>query len=266
MTGPSDDNTLFARSLGIIPGEIRFRCLKIVVALSAAYAALWLLGFQKLFLYDAEGIATLIQIIGTLYSVLYAFATYVIWGQFSSVESGILKESGALKDLLLFSAPLKEATREPVIRAVKSYARAVVDSEWRALAIGETSEKTDRLFYDVIGSITSLKADGDSERAVYERLLDIANMASAHRDERLSVSVKRMPRTLFLFVSVTACTILLLLLFYPFRNLGLGIAAVAIISTLLFFAHFVVSDLDNPFQGTWNVSSKAFEELIHKFR
>jgi hypothetical protein len=91
-------------------------------------------------------------------------------------------------------------------------------------------------------------------------------MASAHRDERLSVSVKRMPRTLFLFVSVTACTILLLLLFHPFRNLGLGIMAVAIISTLLFFAHFVVSDLDNPFQGTWNVSSKAFEELIHKFR
>ena len=198
--------------------------------------------------------------------MLHAFATYVIWGQFSSVENEILKESGALKDLLLFSNPLKEAAREPVVRSVKSYARAVVDSEWRALADGAPAEKTDRLFYDVIGSVTGLKTGDESERVVHERLLDIANQASAHRDERLSVSVKRMPRTLFLFVSVTACTILLLLLFYPFRNLGLGIVAVAITSALLFFAHFVLRDLDNPFQGTWNVSSSAFEELIHKFR
>jgi hypothetical protein len=266
MTDPSDDSVRFAGTLGMIPGETRFRCMKIVVALSALYVIQWLLGFQKLFLSDAEGLAALVQIIGTLYSVLYAFATYVIWGQFSCVENEILKESGALKDLLLFSSPLNEATREPVVRSVKSYARAVVDSEWKALAGGEISEKTDKLFYDVIGSVTSLKADGDSERAVYERLLDIGNQASTHRDERLSVSVKRMPRTLFLFVSVTACTILLLILFYPFRNLGLGIVAVAITSTLLFFAHFVLSDLDNPFQGTWNVRSDPFEELIRKFR
>ena len=34
----------------------------------------------------------------------YAFATYVIWGQFAAVENEILKESGALKDLILFLA------------------------------------------------------------------------------------------------------------------------------------------------------------------
>ncbi|MFY9676563.1 MAG: hypothetical protein WB817_05430 [Terriglobales bacterium] len=266
MPDASRDQSAFRSALEIIPHETFARCAQIVFALSAVYAVLWLLGFQKLFLTDSEGLSALVQIIGTLYSVLYAFATYVIWGQFTSVENEILKESGTLKDLLLFSGPLKEITREPVVRSVKSYARAVVDSEWRALAAGETGEKTDRLFRDVIESVTSLKVEGDSERVVYERLLDIANQASVHRDERLSVSLKRMPRTLFLFVSVTACTILLLLLFYPFRNLGLGIVAIAITSALLFFAHFVLSDLDNPFQGTWNVSSDAFEELIRKYR
>jgi hypothetical protein len=33
-----------------------------------------------LFVDDSEGISALLQIIGTLYSVVYAFATYVIWG------------------------------------------------------------------------------------------------------------------------------------------------------------------------------------------
>jgi hypothetical protein len=83
------------------------------------------MGFQKLFENDAEELGALLKIIGTLYSVVYAFAIYVIWGQFTSVENEIQKESGALKDLLLFSQRLKETIREPVVRAVKTSARGV---------------------------------------------------------------------------------------------------------------------------------------------
>ncbi len=113
----------------VIPATTRFRCIKLVAAAAVIYNVLWLLGFQKLFRNDAEGIAALVQIIGTLYSVVYAFATYVIWGQFTSVENEIRKESGALKDLLLFSNRQKEAAREPMVRAVKIYTRAVVETE-----------------------------------------------------------------------------------------------------------------------------------------
>jgi len=69
----------------IIPAATRVRCVKMVAAAAIIFTVLWLLGFQKLFLNDAEGLAALLQIIGTLYSVVYAFATYVIWGQFTSV-------------------------------------------------------------------------------------------------------------------------------------------------------------------------------------
>ncbi len=250
----------------VIPVATRVRCLKLVAIAAAIYATLWLLGFQRLFLNDAEGLAALLQIIGTLYSVVYAFATYVIWGQFTAVESEIRKESGALKDLLLFSNRLKEAVREPMVRAVKSYARAVVETEWSALSNNEKTEKTDRLFYEIISSVTNVKPEDDAERIVYERLLDIANQASAHRDERLSLSAKRMPQTLFLFVTLTALTILFLLFFYPFLNAALGVVSLAITTMLLFFAHFVLTDLDNPFEGTWNVGSEPFGELITKFR
>ena len=249
-------------AFAVIPTNTRSRCAKLVTGAAALYAALWLLGFQKFFLNDVEGLAALLQIIGTLYSVVYAFATYVIWGQFTSVENEIRKESGALKDLLLFSNRLREAAREPMVRAVKIYARAVVETEWSALARNEKTEKTDRLFYEVISSVINVKAEDDIERMVYERLLDIANQASGHRDERLSLSAKRMPQTLFLFVTLTASTILFLLFFYPFRNGPLGIVSVAITTMLLFFAHFVLTDLDNPFEGTWNVGSEPFNELL----
>ncbi len=252
--------------LDVIPSATRVRGAKLVAGAAAIYGALWLLGFQRFFLNDAEGLAALLQIIGTLYSVVYAFATYVIWGQFTSVENEIRKESGALKDLLLFSNQMKEATREPMVRAIKIYARAVVETEWRALSNNEATEKTDRLFHEVISTVTNIKPENDMQRMLYERLLDIANQASAHRDERLSLSAKRMPQTLFLFVTLTASTILFLLFFYPFRNIALGTVSVAITTMLLFFAHFVLTDLDNPFEGTWNVGSEPFRELVTRFR
>jgi len=142
-------------------------------------------GLSEVFRERCRGIGALLQIIGTLYSVVYAFAIYVIWGQFTSVENEIQKESGALKDLLLFGQRLKETVREPIVRAVKVYARGVAETEWRTLSAREETDKTDKLFSAVISTVTEVTPEDDIERIVYQRLLEIANQASAHRDERL---------------------------------------------------------------------------------
>jgi hypothetical protein len=252
--------------LAVIPRSAKLRGAKMIFGAAAVYLVLRVAGFHKFFENDAEGIGALLQIIGTLYSVVYAFAIYVIWGQFTSVESEIQKESGALKDLLLFSQRLKETVREPIVRAVKTYARGVAETEWKTLSAAEDTDKTDKLFSTVISSVTEVKPEDDTERILYQRLLEIANQASAHRDERLALSVKRMPQTLLLFVTLTAAMVLFLFFFFPFRNVVLGMVSIAITSMLLFFANFVLTDLDNPFEGTWNVSSTPFAELVTKFR
>ena len=254
------------KSIEVIPAATRLQGAKVIVGTAALYLALRWLGFHRLFQNDAEGIGALLQIIGTLYSVVYAFAIYVIWGQFTSVENEILKESGALKELLVFSQGLKEPAREPMVRAVKIYARGIAETEWRALSAGEDTDKTDKLFVTVISSVIEVNPADDSERILYQRLLDIINQASSHRDERLSLSAKRMPGTLRVFVTLTASMILFLLFFFPFRNVVLGMVAIGITSMLLFFAHFVLTDLDNPFEGTWNLGSTPFAELVTKFR
>jgi Protein of unknown function (DUF4239) len=253
------------QTIEVIPPDTRSRGVGLMGATAAVYLGLRLAGFHKLFDADAEGVGALLQIIGTLYSVVYAFATYVIWGQFAAVENEILKESGALKDLILFSRGLKEISRDPIVRAVRAYARAVTESEWGMLSHGEDTERTDKLFSAIISNVIEVHPENDSESRAHQHLLQIANQASAHRDERLALSAKRIPRTLLLFVTVTASTILFLLFFFPFHNLALGLVAVAIATMLLFFAHFVLTDLDNPFEGTWNVDSKPFRDLATKY-
>jgi len=94
-------------TLAIIPERTRIRGVWFMFAAAAIYLALHLAGLHQLFDRDEEGMAALLEIVGTLYSVVYAFATYVIWGQFAAVENEILKESGALK----ISHPLQPGSK-----------------------------------------------------------------------------------------------------------------------------------------------------------
>ena len=243
------------------------RCVKTFALSAGVYLILTGIGFHRQLAGDSEGIGALLQIIGTLYSILYAFATYVIWGQFTAVESEILKESAALQhQLALFSQPLKASVREPIVQAVRVYARGVADNEWRALAAGSQTEKTDRLFTEVVLAVAGVKAADEDERMICGRLLEIADQASIHRSERLSLSIKRIPRTLLALVTLTAAAIVFLLLLYPFRSVLLALVSLAITIMLLYLTHFVITDLDNPFTGTWNVASTPFEELLKKAR
>jgi hypothetical protein len=190
----------------------------------------------------------------------------ILCGQFTAVESQIQQEAGALKDLVTFSRPLEENAREPMVRAIKNYARGVLETEWAALSRGERTEKTDRAFTEVIASVTALRPGDDAGRVLYARLLESANAGSAHRHERLALSAKRIPRTLLLFVNFTAIAIIGLVFLLPFRNPVLGGIAIGLTTFLLFFARFVLTDLDNPFEGTWNVSAEPFTDLLSRIR
>jgi hypothetical protein len=134
------------------------------------------------------------------------------------------------------------------------------------LSRGEDTERTDKLFANIIiASVVEVKPADDPEARAHQHLLEVSNQASDHRDERLALSAKRIPRTLLVFVIITAFTILFLLLFFPFHNLALGLVAVAIATMLLFFAHFVLTDLDNPFEGTGNADARSFRDLATKY-
>jgi hypothetical protein len=104
-----------------------------------------------------------------------------------------------------FSGRLKVSACESILQTVRAYARRVADSEWRELARGDPTDKSDRLFAEIVSTVAAIRPEDEDERTVYGRLLEIANQASVHRGERLSLSVKRMPRTLFVLLNPHGC-------------------------------------------------------------
>ncbi len=210
---------------------------------------------------DAEGLNTLILLIGSIYAVIFAFVIYVIWGQFTDVENFMMRECKSLNELLRFSDFLNPDAGRGIRRAVADYIQRVVKSEWTALAARHRDRSTEQAFSELLDAVLLTTATSPQESQVHERLIDIVREAGEHRDERLTKSLTQIPATLIHLVHTMALALVSLVFFYPFHHMAAGLFCFLLVGTILFLANLVMMDTDNPFQGVYNISPKPFADL-----
>ena len=236
--------------------------LGVELAAAAAVYRLWhASGLHGITAGEAEGINTLIVLIGNIYAVIFAFVIYVIWGQFTDVENFMMRECKSLNELLRFTDFLNPDARRKIRRSAGEYVQRVVKSEWPALGERQRDRFAEQGFSELLEAVLHFQPANAEEGAVHQRLIDIAREAGGNRDERLTKSLTQIPATLIHLVHTMEIGLLALVFFYPFHSIGTGMCCFLLVAVVLFLANLVMTDTDNPFKGVYNVSSKAFSEL-----
>jgi predicted PurR-regulated permease PerM len=218
-------------------------------------------GLHEISAGEAEGINTLILLIGSIYAVVFAFVIYVIWGQFTDVENFMMRECKSLNELLRFSDFLDPEGSRSIQRAVDDYVQRVVKSEWAALGDRRRDKSSEQAFSELLDAVLHVARTSPQQDAVSQRLIDIVREAGEHRDERLTKSLTQIPATLIHLVHTMAIALLLLVFCYPFHHWAVGVCCFLLLATVLFLANLVMTDTDNPFKGIYNVSPKPFSDL-----
>lgn len=239
-----------------------FRFVALLVAAALAYGALRGTGLYEFTAREAEGLNTLILLIGNIYAVMYAFVIFVIWGQFTDVENFIMRESSSLRDLLRFSEYLSPDAAHTIGRAVTDYVHRALKSEWEALGERRRDKQAEKSFSELVDTVVQIVPTTPEQQVMHARLIEIARRTSEHRDDRIAKSLTQIPPTLIRLVDTMASALLLLVFVYPFRHWLAGLACFALLALVLFLANLVMRDTDNPFHGIWNVSSKPFSDLL----
>ncbi len=237
---------------------------KLAAQLAAALFAYQLLrstGFYDFTAREAEGLNTLILLMGNIYAVMFAFVIFVIWGQFTEVENFVMRECNALNDLLRFSRYMNADISHAVRHAVANYSQRVVNSEWQALADRQRDSETEKSFAGLMNAVMKAVPVNSDEEIMRQRLIDITRKVGEHRDERIAKSLSRIPPTLSRFVRTLAVALLLLVFIYPFHHWVAGMCCFFVVALVLFLANLVMTDTDNPFKGVCNVSPQRFSEL-----
>jgi hypothetical protein len=232
-----------------------------LVAAGLLYSGWHTSRFHEITALEAEGINTLILLIGSIYAVIFAFVIYVIWGQFTDVENLMMRECTSLSELLRFSAFLAPDDSRSIRRAVVDYLQLVVKSEWLALGERRRDKISEQAFSVVLTAVLHVRPISPEQNVVYQRVIDIAREAGGHRDERITKSLTQIPATLIHLVHTMAIALLLLVFFYPFHNWVAGLCCFLLLGIILFLANLVMTDTDNPFEGVYNVSPRPFSDL-----
>lgn len=204
---------------------------------------------------EIHGIASYVELLGGIYSIVIAFLIYVVWEQFNRVQVGLSREAAAMEDLCRVAGFMSTRGSVANVRgSARQYLEAAAGDEHRHLAKGELSRLVEDKFGAVCLAIRGAEVATEKDAGIYGELLRGLARVSDARDDRLAMSMTRIPSTLWSLVIFASCSVYLGILLLGISSYALSMITAAAAAGTITFLLSVVKDMDNPFAGIWNVS------------
>lgn len=222
-------------------------------------------GYQPL-LADVSAFAGFYSAFGVVFGIMAGFVLITVWEQYTAVESSIEVEVRGLQVIGILADSLKDKKSSKLIKQrLQKYLRSAI-SEWKDLASRKESAAAAEDFYVLLTSVGAFETRDmkSNDQALLQDLIDELRQLSRARTIRISASKTQMPPTswvLILFLSIAlVATEYLLGVVNPIIAYAMIISIAGVTSLVVTIVH----DLDNPFNGEWNVSPAAFESILKR--
>jgi hypothetical protein len=237
--------------------------LTVVLSAIAAAAASWAFGRVPIEVrrrHHDVGIAIFSQI-GIMLSVLLAFVFSQVWSEYRDAALAISDECAALHGAAILSSGLPADKGQPVIRAVATYAEAVVHSEWPLMAQRQRSRLAEHDLEILMRQAANLHVSGAMEVATGSQVINLVALAHASRETRtFQLTAAAPPFLWLLLIAMSAILVLFVVCAGVERPMHMVFAAVFAGSVAMVLV--LVRMLDLPFEGALALPDTDFLKLI----
>jgi len=217
---------------------------------------------SNLLVSENSGFGWFVGILGTFYTFIAAFIIVTVWGQFNGMSSMVSREAKLLSSLWNYTDYLNdEQVSGKMKTALLEYIDKIVRSEKYDLSRGKRIVHPSVELIGILESIDKVKFDDDRDASAFSSLIQSYEELSSTRSERIESGLARVPFLLKLLHGILALLLLVSIGLIGYVNIGIFLFA--IISSALFvsMAFFLADDLDNPFEGIWNIDFSPFEHI-----
>ena len=194
------------------------------------------------------------QTIGTIYAVLLAFVVFVVWTQANDVRRLIERQADELADVLRITGAFNGPAASNVLGAARAYAREVADNEWPLLATGRSSPKAQELLEQTWLALTAIEPATAREEVLFSEAVSRFSEFGDARADLLHSGRIRLPILLWLLLLSGAAGTVGSMYIFGAEQFWPVAAMTASLAGAVSFMLFLIRDLDNPFQGDWQVS------------
>jgi hypothetical protein len=218
---------------------------------------------------DAQHASGAFTVTGTIFAVLVGFVFLLAFGSYSAARESSQDEARAAVSLFHVAERFPVATRDELQTDIVCYSRAVVASEWPAMAEERSSTTVDHWETRLSRDFDAFEPTGQVEGDALQNWFSGADLLREARQGRLTEAPRFIPATIWFLLLVAGLAVVgfALLLSDPREKLVAQAAMVVALTTAVAASLLIVNFLDRPY-GTHQGSIKpaAMESALAGIR
>ena len=203
--------------------------------------------------------------LGSLFAILTGFLINSEYLTLRETQRAISTEVAAQSVLAYASASLPPPETYRIQALLSKYARALIDSEWRALAIDDETQST---AFDALGDLQLEIADLSSRPSAPDAPMTSMGSAleamTAARRQRVSVASQTLPMPLLALSVISGLALIINALVIALRaGPKYGFVALGIIALVALDIAAVIA-ISAPFRGPFVASTTPIEQILRE--
>ena len=222
---------------------------------------------------------------GILYAIIIGFILVGALGRYEQLKLAVDSEINVIQNirdfLIYFSdstsmqrAEVKDSRSEQInvllnIRqALYTYVKSVYEKEW--LEMSDKTEMTDpdstQELKNIIISVSKLESQDENDSIALTSIIKSLSDLTNHRTKRIYLSNEEIPppiMKLLIFMSIFLVAGFFIL---GVQNMWVHLIMIISFSTTIQLIINLLTDLNNPFSGIWNIDNKRYVALAEKIK
>lgn len=143
--------------------------------------------------------------------------------------------------------------RSCLIQAARGFVTAQVDDEWPSMALGASIPRVGQLLDEFWETLSKIRPQDAREEALYAEAISRFNEMCDARTDLLHSSRTRLPPTMWMLIISGGCSTVASMYLFGLEHFWPLAVMTASLAGCVSFVLFVIYDLDNPFNGDWQV-------------
>lgn len=238
---------------------------KIVVRMASSLVGVIILGyiaqasFSDIFAQNSSILSVLFNTLGGMYALVTAFVLVEVWSQYNSLESALTSEAKVLTSLWNYTDYLNDKKISLSMKhALISYIDNTVKNEIPIMGNNKKLSHPSNELIAIMRVIDQIKFNDHRDASAFKSIIQSFENLSSQRMSRISQGSARMPQLLKLFFEMVSFAYLGSYLMQTYTNIYLYLISLSVVGGIVLFVRFIIYDLDNPFDGVWNISTGAY--------
>ncbi|HLZ61133.1 MAG TPA: DUF4239 domain-containing protein [Ktedonosporobacter sp.] len=201
------------------------------------------------------------QSVGLMYAVLLGLMILSANNKAGAADLGVSNEASAIMAAARDSVALPEPLRSQVQHQLTRYTELVISDDWPIMS-GHIDNQKPLKASGELTRLWTLYGAQISRAPLGDSLMSNLNTISVQRTQRFALSREGIPDALWILLIVGTAIIIYLALLTRIKRIQDHLLMIILTCAPMAIFLWLIADMDNPFGGTFQISSSAFVHAL----